>query len=213
MTQFITANPFEEISYSLGYDLPLETNLALLEELKNLPDLESSFRLVIRDVYAYALNNSQEDLEMSLMTHYPDIIADLYDDLNWVRYVWLYCQIYQRPDLEAIVTPLLLKKEGSLPWHKVLAIAISEDIDDAIQTSLLEGNFKLEDLLEGLVAAYRLGNQEIINYIGALVGPDWDIFVAKGYLLYDLPSAEIPYVILFTDRDRYQGMADPLKVV
>lgn len=149
---------------------------------------------LVKDVYIYALNTSNSNLENIVTSTYPEILQDA----TLAHDVWIYTQIYNRPDLEEWAIQYL----DYLPWNEVLPIAIIEDIDPIIQTSLLEGNFSQEDLVLALVAAYRLGNQEMKNYIGAMVGPDWEEVVQKGMVLVDIPDGSIPYQILFQRRTK-----------
>ena len=148
----------------------------------------------IRDTYAHALNTSNRNLENAIITAYPELL----EDRELAHDVWIYTKIYERPDLAAWSEQHL----DYLPWNEVLPIAITEDIDPAIQVSLLEGIFTPEDLVPALVAAYRLGNQEMKNYIGVLVGPEWEEMVQRGMVMVELPDASIPYHVLFKQRNK-----------
>ena len=148
--------------------------------------------LIVQDIYAFALNKGNFDLEAAITSAYPQLLTDT----TLAHDIWIYTKIYDRPDLEKWSQQYL----DYLPWSQLLPIAMTEDIDPMIQISLLEGmgTFREEDLVLALVAAYRLGNQEMINYIGAMVGSNWDYYVRQGYLdIENLPSGEIPYQVLF----------------
>lgn len=149
---------------------------------------------LVRDVYAYALNTNNRTLEDAIIAAYPELL----DDAELAHDVWIYTQIYDRPDLEEWAAQHL----DQLPWNEVLPIAITEDVDPIIQIALLEGTFTQQDLIPALVAAYRLGNQEMKNYIGAMIGPDWEEKVQKGMVLVELPDASVPYHTLFVQREK-----------
>ena len=175
----------QDLEIALTSNLDPNFILTLLQESGNYD--------FIRDAYAYALNTSNYKLENAIITAYPELL----DDADLAYEVWIYTQIYDRPDLERWAAQHL----NQLPWNEVLPIAITEDIDPIIQISLLEGTFTTEDLVPALVAAYRLGNQEMKNYIGAMIGPDWEELVQKGYVLIDLPTGEIPYRVLYEEEN------------
>lgn len=163
---------------------------------------------LIRDVYAYALNNNLPQLEELMLETFPDILVS---DQDYLEEIWIFGQVYNRGDLIKIAEKYL----NSLPWGKLLTVAIVEDNEDLIQVALdksglddeyvlrdpLErSNFSLEDYLLALVAAYRTSNPEMINYLGALVGPDYQSVVARGeyYTSEYLPDGNVEYRKLFT---------------
>ena len=171
----------QDLEIALTSKLDPEFIVTLLQESGNYD--------LVKDAYAHALNTHNRDLENAIINAYPELL----DDSALAHDVWIYTQIYDRPDLEDWSVQHL----DQLPWNEVLPIAITEDIDPVIQTALLEGNFSQEDLALALVAAYRLGNQEMKNYIGAMVGPYWEEMVKKGLVIIELPDGSVPYYILF----------------
>jgi hypothetical protein len=163
---------------------------------------------IIRDTYAYALNNNQPALEELILETFPDILTS---DQEYLEEIWIFAQVYNRPDLAKIAEMYL----NLLPWGRLLTVAIVEDNEDLIQVALdksglddeyvlrdpLErSNFSLEDYLLALVAAYRTGNLEMINYLGALVGPEYQSMIERGeyYTLEYLPDGNVEYRQLFT---------------
>lgn len=184
-------------------ELALVSNLEpafIVTLLQETPDYN-----LVRDAYAYALNTSNQQLEDTIIQAYPE----LRNDQELAHDVWIYTQIYDRPELEEWATQQL----DQLPWNEVLPIAITEDIDPVIQTALLEGTFTQEELVLALVAAYRLGNQEMKNYIGAMVGPDWEEMVQRGLVVVDLPDGSIPYRVLFNTGEGQEATLSVATVV
>ena len=149
--------------------------------------------LAIQDAYAFALNTADQDLDDAIIQAFPDLPLDK----DFSRDLWIYAQIYDRADLDKVAKEYL----DPLPWNELLPIAMIEDIDPMIQLSLLEGTFREEDYILALVAAHRLGNQEMINYLSVLIGPDWEEIIERGYVLADIRDGSIPYRILFQEME------------
>lgn len=165
-------------------------NDAAVEEILNLLPASRPIRV---DVLAYALNTTNRDLEYAV----SDVYQDLLFDQRSAEDLWIYSLIYGRDDLTMMTEERLGEK--NLPWNRLLPIAVYEDIDILIELSLLNGRFTVDDLLVALEAAYRVGDQEYIDQIGAMLAPHLAEGIAEGYYTTILPTAAIPYRVLFQD--------------
>lgn len=178
----------------------LHQNVSPVQIINLLQGLDEEDRnILVQDIYAYAINTQKQDLERSILLAFPDLY-----DLRLAEYVWIYAQIYDRPDLEDLALPYL----HNLPWNKLLPIALIEGNEDLAEHSLAEGFadlypdqptlFMEEDLILSLLAAYRMGFPTIANYISSILGPDIQRYVELGYVMEEPRDASIPYQVLFT---------------
>lgn len=162
------------------------------EILPLLQEIEPEQRhLLVTDILAFALNNNLSDLETEVEVTFPDFTPD--DE--FIEDLWIFSQIFDRPDIAAYATESLQE----FPLAKFLPIAIIEDHDPSIQSTLLTGNFTEQEMAIALVAAFRMGNEEMVNYLGSFVGPYWYQFVSDGLMFITLRGATIPYRLLFQE--------------